>query len=132
MNPATGAISGTPTAAGTSKPQLVVTDSLGLKDTQAVPFVVVAHLQITRKPLAVGKVGGAYNTFLRSTGGARPRTWTILGGGPGTLPKGLKLDAKTGQLSGTPKQAGTYRLRIQVSDALGAHSAAGLVLKVAA
>ena len=33
-------------------------------------------------------------------------------------------------ISGTPKQAGLFRLRLQVNDALGAHSAAGFVLKV--
>ena len=35
-------------------------------------------------------------------------------------------------ISGTPRKAGTYRLRLQVADKLGAHSAAGFVLKVRA
>jgi hypothetical protein len=131
LDPSSGAITGTPTAAGSSKPQLVVKDSIGLTNSATVSLVVVPHLLITRKPLPVAKVGAAYTALLRSTGGARPRSWTILGGRPGSLPKGLKLNAQTGRLSGTPTQAGTFRLRIQVSDALGAHSAAGIVLKVA-
>jgi putative Ig domain-containing protein len=54
----------------------------------------------------------------------------MLGGRPGLLPAGMKLNARTGQLSGTPRKAGTYRLRLQVTDKLGVHSAAGFVLKV--
>ena len=56
----------------------------------------------------------------------------MLGGRPGVLPPGMKLNARTGRLSGTPSKAGTYRLRLQVADKLGAHSAAGFVIRVRA
>jgi len=130
MDAASGAISGTPTAAGKSTVKLTVTDTLGLTSTVNLPFTVAARLLVTKKPLPAATVGRAYKVTLRATGGVVPRTWRILGGNPGLLPKGLKLNARTGVLSGTPKQAGTFRLRIQVTDKLSAKSAVGFVVKV--
>ena len=74
----------------------------------------------------------AYKVRLRATGGVLPRKWTLLGGLPGFLPPGIKLDRKTGAITGTPRKAGVYRLRMQVVDKLGARSAAGFILKVTA
>ena len=73
--------------------------------TVDVPITVAARLLATKKPLSTAKVGSSYRTFLKATGGVTPRRWTILGGRPGLLPKGLKLNARTGQISGTPRQA---------------------------
>jgi putative Ig domain-containing protein len=129
---ATGAISGNPTAPAAATVNVTVKDALGLTTTANLRFNIVARLLITKTPLKAAKVGKAYRLFLKSTGGARPRAWVLLGGKPGTFPKGMKLDARTGLISGTPKKAGVYRLRLQVTDALGAHSAAGFVLKVKA
>src|SRR5439155_15651936 len=130
LDAATGAISGTPTAAGKFPVKLAITDSLGLATSVDVMLVVTPKLVITRKALPAAKVGKTYHTSLRAAGGVIPRRWLLLGGRPGLLPPGIRLSAKTGELSGTPRKAGTYRLRIQVGDKLGAHSAAGFVLKV--
>jgi hypothetical protein len=132
MDPATGGVSGTPTSAGTMTVKFVVTDTLGLTSTVDVPFTVAGHLLLTKKLLPAAKVGKAYLATFAATGGVTPRSWVLLGGRPGLLPKGLKLNARTGKLTGKPKQAGTFRLRIQVTDKLGAHSALGFVLKVTA
>jgi hypothetical protein len=131
MDPATGAVTGTPSAPGTYALKLTVTDSVGLTVTVDYPLTIAPRLLITKKPLPAAKVGGAYRATLRATGGVAPRKWRILGGLPGLLPKGLRLNATTGQITGTPRKAGTFRLRIQVTDKLGAHSALGVVLKVA-
>ncbi len=127
---ATGAISGKPTAPGAATVKLTVRDALGLTSTLDLHFNIVGRLLITKTPLKAATVGKAYKVTLKSTAGARPRTWLLLGGRPGSLPKGMKLNARTGVISGTPTKSGTYRLRLQVTDALGAHSAAGFVLKV--
>ena len=106
LDPATGTISGKPTIAGKSAVQLVVTDSLGVTSTLTIQFNVTPRLLITRKPLAAAKVGKKYRIFLRATGGVTPRTWIMLGGRPGLLPAGLKLNARTGVISGTPRKPG--------------------------
>jgi hypothetical protein len=51
-------------------------------------------------------------TTLQATEGTLPYRWKKLT----KLPKGLKLKAKTGVLSGVPKVAGTFSVRIQVRD----------------
>jgi len=132
MDTATGAIHGTPTTPGQVALKLTVKDASGLTVTVDYPLTVVSRLLVTKRPLAAAKVGKAYRATLRATGGVVPRTWKILGGRPGLLPTGLKLNARTGQITGTPKQTGTFRLRVQATDKLGAHAALGLILKVSA
>ena len=46
--------------------------------------------------------------------GQRPMTFSATG-----LPEGLSLDAATGRLSGSVKQAGTYRVMLKAENALG-------------
>jgi large repetitive protein len=129
---ATGAISGKPTVAGAYAFKLSVKDSLGLTQTSDVNLNVAAKLAITKKPLKGAKVGTAFKAKFLAHGGVIPRTWNLLGGRPGFLPKGLKLNRKTGAISGTPTKPGTYYLRMQVVDKLGAKSAAAYILKVSA
>jgi large repetitive protein len=131
MDGATGVITGKPTIAGTYALKLSVRDVLGLSQTADINLVVMPRLAIAKGLLKGAKVGSSYKARFRSTGGVAPRLWILLGGRPGLLPPGIKLNRRTGELSGTPTKAGTYRLRIQVVDKLGAKSAAGFVLKVA-
>jgi hypothetical protein len=128
MDAATGAISGTPTASGPTTVTLTVRDGLGLTTATELKFTVAAQLLITRTPLKAAKVGKLYRLFLRSSGGTAPRSWTLLAGSK--LPKGMRFDVRTGLLSGTPKRAGAYRVRLQVRDALGGTSSGGFVLNV--
>jgi hypothetical protein len=132
LDAATGAIGGKPTAPGSYPLQLTVTDQLGLKATLDVPLVVASKLSLTKRPLVAAKVGKAYKAQLLALGGVSPRQWNLLGGRPGLLPPGIRLNRKTGALSGTPTKAGTYYLRLQVVDKLGAKAALGYVLKVGA
>ncbi len=126
LDPATGAITGTPTAPGRVSVKLALTDSLGLKTTLDLSFTIVPRLLLSKKALPGATAGAKYNVLVAKTGGARPFKWTITG-----PPQGLKLNARTGQLSGAPRKAGTYRLKIKVADALGAVSTRTYVLKVA-
>jgi large repetitive protein len=126
----TGAITGKPAGPGSYPLKLKVQDTLGLSQTLDVPLVVAPRLLITKQLLKVAKVGIAYKGGFRATGGVSPRQWNLLGGLPGFLPPGIKLNKKTGALSGIPTKAGVYRLRMQVVDKLGAKSAAGFILKV--
>jgi arylsulfatase A-like enzyme len=46
-------------------------------------------------------------------GGTAPYRWTVV---EGELPAGVTLEGSTGQLTGTPTQAGTFQVQIQVTD----------------
>ena len=60
-----------------------------------------------------GEVGIIYWTRFHATSGKGPYVWSLA---DGILPPGLSLDSATGLLSGTPTQAGTYDLTVQVRD----------------
>jgi hypothetical protein len=127
---ATGAITGKPATPGSYPLKVTVQDTLGLSQTLDVPLVVAPRLLITKRPLKAAKVGVAYKGAFRATGGVSPTQWNLLGGLPGFVPPGMKLNKKTGALTGKPTKAGVYRLRMQVVDKLGAKSAAGFIVKV--
>jgi len=130
LDSATGLISGKPTVAGSFPVKLSVADGFGQSDTVDVTIGVAAKLSIVKRPLRALKVGVPYKARLIARGGVTPLRWKILGGLPGFLPSGIKLDVKTGQLSGTPTKSGVWRLRIQVKDKLGAVSSVPVLLKV--
>lgn len=67
-----------------------------------------------------GKQGEAYSYTFKATpqkGGAI--TWSVLSG---SLPAGLKLNSKTGVLSGTPTAGGTYTFTLKAAEAGGSYS----------
>jgi hypothetical protein len=74
-------------------------------------------LQIVDVNLPNGTVGTPYTGGI-SAGGGQPAYKVTLSGGP--LVKGLKIDPKSGFISGTPKAAGTSTFTVQFTDALGA------------
>ena len=109
LNPATGAITGVPRAAGAFALTFTVTDAAGQRATVASTLRIASRLAVMTAGLRAAAVGASYRVKLRSSGGVGAKQWRILGGPP---PSGLRLDPNTGTLSGTPRQAGVYRLRI--------------------
>jgi len=128
LDTASGAISGTPTAAGVAPVKVTVTDALGLTNTLSVNLAVQAKLALEKSILPFAKTGARYNATLVKNGGVRPLKWSVIG--LRSLPTGIKLNARTGRLSGVPLRVGTYRFRVQVTDALGARSSLSYTLKV--
>ena len=109
-----GAISGTPTASGTSTFTVRLSDQTGTAVTQSFSIAIaepVAGPAITTSSLPDGTVGAAYNASLAATG-TSPLAWSVTAG---ALPDGLSL-ASSGALSGTPTAAGTFSFTAQVSD----------------
>jgi hypothetical protein len=107
LNPATGAITGTPTAAVTdSAITFQVTDSTApasLTNSATLTLSIAAGtLTITTASLPAGQVNTAYSTALAANGGIAPYTWTVTSG---ALPAGLNLNAGTGAITGTPTTA---------------------------
>jgi hypothetical protein len=104
---------------------VTVTDSLGLQTTLEVSLPVVAQLTILKRALPAATVGRAYSARLRVSGGVNPKTWSA------KLPSGLRINSRTGVISGTPRRAGIARITVQVTDKLGVVSKATFTLKVA-
>src|SRR5205807_933152 len=103
LNASTGAITGTPTTAGTFNFTAKVTDSTG---GSALTKTVACSITIAPPPLnlacvsaTTGQVGVAYSSALVASGGTPAYTYTIT---VGNLPNGLTLNSATGVISGTP------------------------------
>ena len=69
----------------------------------------------TTSPLPLAAVGHTYNQVFQATGGFPPYKWSVISG---RLPAGLKLNAVSGALSGTPTVVGTNNFRIGVADSI--------------
>jgi hypothetical protein len=123
IDPATGILSGTPTATGTFNFIIGVTDSV---QNQAIKTFALTidpgagggtgpTISTTQLPAATN--GIAYSGLLSATGGTQPYTWAIAGG---VLPAGLTLAPATGIISGTPNEVpGIYNLVVSVRGAAG-------------
>ncbi len=115
LDPATGAVSGTPTSAGSFGFTVQATDSGAPARTasKSLSISVAAQLAITTSALPDAAVGQAYSQTLAATGGTPPYTWSVASG---SLPPGLSLSSAGGVVSGTPSSAGTYTFTAQVTD----------------
>ena len=111
LNPANGAVSGTPTASGTFTIQ--VKDANGSVGTGCA-ITINPPLSATCSAVTMGTQGVPFNSGpMTVTGGTLPYTFSIVG----TLPAGLTLNPANGAVSGTPTASGTFT--IQVKDANG-------------
>lgn len=76
---------------------------------------VTTFLAIGTPELDNASVGSEYIAFIEAKHGRAPYEFKSRG----SLPPGLKLDAQTGELTGTPRTARNYTFTIQVTDAVG-------------
>ncbi|MEL7562511.1 putative Ig domain-containing protein [Dehalogenimonas sp. 4OHTPN] len=118
IDAATGAITGTPSAAGLSTFRVRVVDSSADAKKAAervftIDIAAAGTIQIVETSLAEGTVGVAYSAQLNALGGTATRTWAVTSG---TLPAGLVIDATTGIISGTPSAAGETSITVTVTD----------------
>src|SRR6516162_10918446 len=112
---ASGVISGTPTAVGTTAFKVQVTDSqtsTPAANTALTITVNASSLAITTTSLPSGAVGVPFDAPLTATGGVQPYTWTL---SAGSLPVGLAVNA-SGSIIGTPLALGAPAITLQVSD----------------
>jgi len=114
-----GTVSGTPTVVGTATVTVEVS-SAGLSGTGEVSIAVAENpLTITTGALPDAQVETAYQATLEAEGGLGAQSWSVSGG---TLPTGLDLSSD-GVLSGTPQEAGSFDLTVQVTTADDAQTA---------
>lgn len=111
----TGAITGTPSASGTSSFVLQVVDSETPAETATWPasITIGPPLAITPTTLPNGVVGSSYSTTLSVSGATAPLTWATT---VGSLPNGLSLDPNAGTITGVPTATGTVNFTIQATD----------------
>jgi hypothetical protein len=111
----TGLITGAPALPGTFPLRLLATDSRGVTIPVELTIVVYPKLAFATKRLAPARVGRLYKATLRTSGSVSPVLFTALSG---RLPVGVRINTKTGVLSGKPRNPGTYRITIEARDGL--------------
>lgn len=111
----TGAIAGTPTAAGVFPITVQATDSQSFTATQNLS-ITVGPATIALAPaagaLTGGNVGVSYTQQFTASAGTAPYIYTVTAG---ALPTGLTLST-TGLLSGTPTAVGNYTFTVTATD----------------
>jgi hypothetical protein len=122
-----GVIGGKPRVAGAYAFTVVLTDALGNAAETPITLVVQPRLKIPAQTLRSGKVGRVYAAKITTRGGAKPLFFEIDGG---ALPDGVKLNAKTGVLSGKPRVAGRFTFVVRVTDTLSGTHARSFVVRV--
>jgi large repetitive protein len=126
----TGLLSGTPTVPGDFTFNVQAADGSG-SAVQTYSLTIVRRLKIT--PLAAAptaEVARPLRLHPSASGGKPGYRWSVAGGT--TLPPALSLDPDTGAISGQPQRAGSFPLKLAVTDALGLTSTLHLKLAVAA
>jgi hypothetical protein len=128
LDGATGAITGTPTAAGTFNFTVVATDGNGCMGSQAYTVVIVCPT-ITVGPgaLANGTVGTAYGQTVLGAGGGGAYLYAVTAG---TLPAGLSLDGASGAITGTPTTADLFSFTITATDQYGCSGATAYQVRI--
>ncbi len=122
LDPATGVISGTPTAPGSFSFTVRVTDTGGQSATQPLSITITPipppgiPPDILTTTLPAGTVNQPYNQPVVATSGTGALTWSIVAG---ALPAGLTLNATNGEISGTSTVTGTSLFTVRVQDAAG-------------
>ncbi len=123
---ATGAITGSPTAVGTTFVLLGATNSTGTGNATLTITVSAAGVapSITNNPLtAAGTVGTPFNFVVTASG--LPTSYSASG-----LPSGLAIVSATGAITGIPTQAGVSVVQISATNSTGSQTAA-LTLTIA-
>jgi hypothetical protein len=110
-----GVLSGTPTGTGTFNFTVQVLDGSGSGATKAMQMVVLQTLigPVMDPPVLPTTVVGTAFTYQLSAGNY-PKTFTVRG-----LPPGLKVNSKTGLITGRPTAAGVYIVQVSATNAKG-------------
>jgi hypothetical protein len=124
-----GVVSGTPTAAGDFTFVIQVTDG-GRSDSETYTLNVVEELKITQAKAPLSEVGQPFVLQMKATGGRPALIWSLPDGT--ALPAGLTLDTATGLIGGKPTVAGSYPLKLTVTDQLGLTQSVDVTVAVAA
>jgi Putative Ig domain len=124
LDATTGAITGSPLAAGTSTVAISVADAADATNAASASATVViapAPVTLTSCALSSGRVTVWYGAALQAGGGSGVFQWSIASG---HLPDGVSLDPSTGAIAGTPTSTGSYSFTAAAADAADASNSA--------
>ena len=107
----TGVIMGVPMEAKNIRFRVTAANSVGSVTKNFTLKVKPEKPLITTLALPDGVAGMPYE-FTAEASGTEPIKWSK----SGKFPAGLKIDNKTGTISGTPKKAGTYKFRLKAKN----------------
>jgi hypothetical protein len=120
IDPATGKISGTPSAAGSYQVSVTVSDATGRSATKTQAITVLPPVSITVPSITVGIT---YNrdasaaSHAAASNSLPANVWALASG---RLPKGLSIDPATGAFAGKAKELGDFGpFTVKVIDSLG-------------
>jgi hypothetical protein len=130
LNPATGVISGIPTAQGVYTMRLVADDELGGSARANISIEIAPPLTfsaVSPLPDYASSGGGLYFASVGATGGTSPYSYTLLSG---ALPAGITLSNLYGFLSGASTAAGAYSFTIEATDSDGRKASRSFTMNV--
>jgi C1A family cysteine protease len=108
----TGRLVGIPTKNSYGTVSFSVTDDLGNKKYLDVIFQIVDPLRIISDHMPEGRIGETYSESIMVSGGIHPLSFTC----SDSLPPGLTLDRKTGNIMGKPSRKGFFNVSVSVMD----------------
>ncbi len=114
LGASSGAITGTPIAAGTASFTITATDTHSYTGDQAYSiYIPTPTLALSPTTLPDGTETIAYDQTLTASGGISPYTYAVTSG---ALPDGLSLGSSSGTISGTPTAVGTSSFTVTATD----------------
>jgi hypothetical protein len=122
-----GRLYGTPSAAGIFTFKVKTSQGGNHYTVENCTLEVAPAVSLITEALPSGNKSLAYTQNLSAGGGRGPYSWELSGG---ALPDGLKLNASSGVISGTPRKTGRFDFKLTVEDSLGGQATRSFSLRI--